>query len=208
VQILIKQRVPSVRQAKACRRAVKGFTLVEMLIVVAIMAILLALAVPSFNSTVRDNRVLSATNSLAASVAQARSEAVKRGRMVSICPSSGAYTNCVGTNWATGWIIYLENSSVTTGGTPNPDTTDPLLPNGIIAVGSALTNVAVTKTLGNGNSYIRFSPRGLSEETLTLQMKPADSYGNSSVACSPTKANFLEMQVGLVGRTSVTKKPC
>lgn len=199
MQRLIKQEMPG-------KRAMSGMTIIEMLIVTSIMAILLALAIPSFNSTMRDNRVLTATNSFAATIAGARSEAVKRGRMVAICPSVDPYITCSGTNWADGWIIYLVANTATATTAPI-DTTVAELPNGIISTGSALPNVAITK-VGNANAFVRFSPRGISDEAFNMDFRPADGSGSSSSTCSSSEVNFLQLQVGLVGRTSVVKLPC
>ncbi len=63
-----------------------GFTLIELLVVVGIAAIMMAIAVPSFNQMVGQQRVKAAANDFKSSVALARSEARKRGVNTSIRP--------------------------------------------------------------------------------------------------------------------------
>ncbi len=69
-------------------RRADGFTLVELMVTVAMLAILSAIAFPSFQSTLRSNRVATATNEMIAAIALARSEAVRNNRGSSICASS------------------------------------------------------------------------------------------------------------------------
>lgn len=84
------------------RRPMRGFTLVEMAAVMAISGILMALALPSFNTLVLNNRVKTGVNDLHSSLYFARSEALKRGANVEIVPSGG--------NWKNGWIVRLAAS--------------------------------------------------------------------------------------------------
>lgn len=89
-----------------------GFTLVELMVTVAVLAILLAIATPSFTSIINGNRLASGANELVASLQLARSEAVKRNRSVAICRSTDGAT-CVaaagaaGDAWA-GWITVVD----------------------------------------------------------------------------------------------------
>jgi len=90
----------------------RGFTLVELMITITILAILLAVAVPSFNSTIRQNQIISESNNLLSSIMYARSEASKRGSNVSICSSSNGSSCANSTDWSTGWIITDTNGNV------------------------------------------------------------------------------------------------
>ncbi len=76
-----------------------GFTLVELLIGLAITAIVLTIGVPNFNDFIRSNRMTTQANELIGALNLARSEAVKRGATVTITSSSG------GSNWKDGWSV-------------------------------------------------------------------------------------------------------
>ena len=85
-----------------------GFTLVELIITMAIAAILMTVAVPSFTTTIKNNRLVTQANLLVASIGLARSEAVKLGRTATVCVSSDQAT-CTGeTNWSLGWMVWVD----------------------------------------------------------------------------------------------------
>ena len=91
--------------------------MIELMIVIALMAILLAVAVPSFRDLIQRNRVAGEINSFVSDLQFARSEAIKRGQPVSLCPSANG-SSCLGTNtWHQGWIVFFDaNGSGTVGG--------------------------------------------------------------------------------------------
>lgn len=79
-----------------CTRG-KGFTLIEVLVTVAIAGILAAVAVPSFVSLIADQRAKAAATDLYTALSVTRSEAIKHNRNVTLQPKSG--------DWANGWVI-------------------------------------------------------------------------------------------------------
>jgi type IV fimbrial biogenesis protein FimT len=82
----------------------RGFTLVEMMIAITLMAVLLAMAVPSFRDASLGSTVRSLANELVVSAALARSEAIKRNAPVTLCVSSNG-TSCGTGGWEQGWIV-------------------------------------------------------------------------------------------------------
>ena len=84
----------------------RGFTLLELLITIAVAAILLAIAIPSYRSVVQRNAMAATVNDLVGALNYARSEAVTRGQDVVICSSNNQLNCNAGEDWSTGWVVY------------------------------------------------------------------------------------------------------
>lgn len=114
----------------SARRAA-GFTLIEMMVTVAIVALLSAIAAPSFNQMVASQRLKGASSDLFSALMRARSEAIKRNTEVTLAPSTTS-------QWQSGWVI------------PNPaDSGNRLDVHGPLA-GLAVTGPAGVVFLANG----------------------------------------------------------
>lgn len=89
---------------RAARSA--GFTLVELLIVVSIAAILVTIAVPSYQWTTTNFRISTEVNGLVGDLQYARSEAIRQGMTVQMCISTdGATCSAAATSWTAGHIV-------------------------------------------------------------------------------------------------------
>lgn len=101
----------------------RGFTLVELLVVMTIGAILVAAAIPSMQWLITTTRTSNGTNSLVSSFELARSEAIRRGTIVSVCrtldpnaaPAALACSNAAGGgfaagDWGSGWVMFEKRS--------------------------------------------------------------------------------------------------
>lgn len=89
----------------------QGVTLVEALVVLVIVAVLTMLAAPSFVGMLQQMRTAAATNDLLASMALARSEAVRRGGRMVLCVAATP-TSCATTgSWQNGWLLFHDKNS-------------------------------------------------------------------------------------------------
>ena len=86
----------------------RGFTLIELMFGLTILAVLLALGVPSFRQLTQNNAVTAAHNDLVTSLQLGRSEALKRNRPVSICASADGKDCGADTDWHTCWIAFTD----------------------------------------------------------------------------------------------------
>lgn len=139
-------------------RPPNGFTLIELLITISILGVVIALAAPSFQRLIAENRAHSISIELASALMQARSEAVKRASKVTLCKSNDVSSNAnptctsaAGTSWADGWVSYTD------GGTAGTiDGTDTRLKVGNPNSGTG----TIASSNGNFDNYISFDSRG------------------------------------------------
>ena len=104
---------PSAVRASPAASAARGFTTVELLVVLALVAVLLGLAAPSFSRIAKAAAITSGVNQFLADMRYARSEAVRRGGGVVLCRSDDPETATAGCSattsphgWASGWIVF------------------------------------------------------------------------------------------------------
>jgi len=87
-------------------RGQTGFTLIELMMVVVIVAILLAIGLPSYRYINNSYRMSSEMNSLVGDLMYARAEAIREGQPVAICVSADGLTCSGATTWQSGWVVF------------------------------------------------------------------------------------------------------
>ena len=129
----------------------RGVTLIEMMVVLAIMGIIFSIAAPNFKVFIMNSTQATAINEFIGYLNFARSEATKRGSIVRICRSNdGATCNGAGVQWEDGLLIYqdVDDDGVLDVGEP------------ILKVGAALDASLTMRGSGNAATQVRFNSRG------------------------------------------------
>jgi type IV fimbrial biogenesis protein FimT len=156
------------------RHSEAGFNLVELLVVISVASILMGLGVSSYRYVTNSSRVSSEINSLLGDMQVARSEAVKRGQTVTVCPSSDGAT-CTASAWSGGWIVFSDwtgNGLVDTSA-PDNDTILRIQPPWTGSDAIATNNVTIQFISFNRNGLALNMPTDGSDFVLTLNTNPA-----------------------------------
>jgi len=172
--------------------AARGFTLLELMVTVAIIAILAMLAAPSFNEAILSNKLASFANNFVASATLARGEAVKRNAAVTVCVvANDTSTTCTTSgDWQQGWIVFNDINGDGILENPSPP---PALLETLIYRQQALP--ADYKLTGSVKS-IAFQSVGAGATAATLKLCRA----------TPTAGNQeRDIKVSATGRVSVAK---
>lgn len=139
-------RQSQLAQRKALGRHSKGFTLVELLVTIAIGTLLLVVAVPSYVAFQKNAQLSEAASNFMAAINVARANAMKQGVDTYLVPASG-------TDWKTGWSVFADtnwNQSYDSG-------TDPV----ILSFEALASSVSIGTTTGSFSSgYVRFNGSG------------------------------------------------
>lgn len=130
-------------------RQQRGFTLIELMLTLAVAAVLTTVALPSLADLLARTRSLDYEASIADTLRQARATAVLRNQRVLVCPSSDGRRCATGFDWRRGWIVGADADH---DGQPDPEA--PLLAS--LAVAPHGTNVVTS----SGRSRIVFQPTG------------------------------------------------
>ncbi|CCF96902.1 putative type IV pilus assembly protein FimT [Ralstonia solanacearum K60] len=141
------------------RLPARGFTLIELMVTIAVISIMLVLVAPSFSDFLRKQRMLSAADSITSAIGQARTRALAQSAYVTVAPVNG--------DWANGWQVFSEGQNPNGIYDPSSDT--------LLSQYDALTNglkVTYNSTAyvgGAGNAsgnYLIYSPNGYTASKL------------------------------------------
>lgn len=161
----------------------RGFTLIELMITIAVFAVLLAITVPAYHDMTLGSKLRSQANDLVAGAVLARSEAIKRNAFVRMCVSADG-ASCIAGGWEQGWVVFHDADD-----------------DGVLDVGETVLlrhHAAPSgfKITGTGAlASVRFQPTGVGATPATLTVcRATPSVGGQERVVS----------ISLTGRASVT----
>ena len=152
------------------RRRYAGFTLIELIITMAVLAICAGVALPSLRSFMEQQRTLAAISSLTSHMSLARMAAVTRNQRTVLCPSRNGNSCEAGTDWSTGWMLFLDED-----GNRQPDSGDEVLRMDLEPTSRHLRVVSTV-----GRQQLRYLPDGSSAGsnlTISICNKAGDVLG-------------------------------
>lgn len=171
--------------------AAAGFTLLELMVTIAIVAILVAVGFPSFTGIMRSNRVATSTNDLMASIALARSEATRNPAGAGICTSTDGAA-CGGT-WNDGWMVWIDVD-----GDDSPDVGER-----VVRYTQGNENLAITAAPATGSgTVILFDARGRVADSrmITFSLQPS--------TCDSGLPLLRQLVVQRTGQVRITRGNC
>jgi prepilin-type N-terminal cleavage/methylation domain-containing protein len=199
------------------RKPSHGFSLVELMTAIAVLALLLAVGVPNFRDAIRNSRMTSAANDLLAHAALARSEAIKRRAVVSVCSGEGGDApSCDGGSFGSGWIVFEDAN-----GDGDFDAGDELISEHAPLPG-AIQSIVVEPGFDDPDddedgpwdeslmaefsyapSGFRVIPGGALPPTLSLVL--CDERGNVQTSAGPGQSAGRIVEISAIGRAAVSR---
>lgn len=158
----------------------RGFSLIELLIVIAIVGLMGRIAFPSFITFVEQEQVKSSARQIAKSITLARSAAIKSGVPVVMCASSSG-SDCTGT-WSDGWLVFRDDDRDT-----EADSGEPIIRS--FDISESLAAITATASDGTNPDFIRFNYRGAPGPAISLNV----SRGSADI----------DLTVNAFGKTSI-----
>ena len=168
----------------------RGFTLIELMVAVAMIAILSAVAAPSFSEMMVRSAIRSASSDLGADLNVARAEAIRVGGRVSVCPRTSPTDMTCGSDWSQGWLVFRDAGSTDIGTWQGADR----LLRETTGIHQDLT---LSRTAGTG--AITFTPSGA--------LQPDGTVTIARLALRAPHQKGRDLEVSVIGRLTTKVEP-
>lgn len=168
-----------------------GFTIIELMMAITLMAVILAMAAPSFSGMIADTRLTTTTNSFISAVTLAKSEAISRKVTVHLSAQPGGNA---ANEWGTGWIIWID---------ADPADNTPDYPGEFIRVfpppsgGVTADSTNGLPTTTDGRATISFMPNGL--------RTPGAANIDLFICDDRSGETGRQITISIIGRTSLER---
>jgi len=173
----------------------KGFSLMELMVTISVLAIILAVAVPSFSGVIGNSKLRGQVSELQAALNYARTEAIRQNRNVVFCHSNNGI-NCtipVNNSWE-GWLVGTAGAVLA-----NPVV--PVLRTGVIAAAPMKISSGPNLQASSANHAIRFTPQGLARTFATNA--PLSDLIQVCIASAATNPNIRDIVFSSGGRNRI-----
>lgn len=164
----------------------KGFSLIELLVSISILAIALSYALPGFSRLAEDQRLQTATQELHSAMSQARETAVLSGRPISVAAQNG--------DWAQGWNLFYDSNN---NGIREPSEQ-------LLSTHEALVRITAHPD-PTSRDYVHYTPRGQS-------IQPSGAFHSGHILLCASTHSAARIVINKAGRirreTNATALPC
>ena len=157
-----------------------GFTIIELMLAIAVATITLAIGVPSFVDLVRNNAAVTEVNDLVSALNLARSEAAGRGVDITVAPLSG-------TDWSSGWVVGIDAD----GDNVFPESGEPIL--------RSFTGISST-SFAAAPARLQYKPTGEVNALASFTMVPQH--------CDNIHSHQRQVTISLAGHVDLIKQSC
>lgn len=173
-----------------------GFTLLELMAVLAIAGVLAAIAIPAMGNFMRNSRITAAANDVMAALHFTRSEAIKRRQPVTLCTSASAVTDlnptCAASAFLTGWIAFVDTNQ-----SGQRDAGEAVL------LQREAINPLITARSSANPFFVTYLLNGFTPNLTAAQLVMCDERGNTPSAGELSSARGI--LVSVTGRAGVTR---